>query len=545
MTREQRPPRNAPLHCRVRVGYAPAVDIERPSRADLAVVYRPDPRAVSASVAIVAAVFIGVYQLTRPGALLGLNEYDDGVYLASSVRLVHGSLPYRDFAFPHPPGIPLLFAPFAWLLRNLSDRTLLGFSRVITMTVSVCNVALIAYVLRRRHWLGVLAASLSFAVFPLAVTANKALLLEPYVVFFVLAGVALVLDGDSLAVGRRFLLGFVVLGFALTVKLWAVLPIAVVVVLCAPAIRSLWRRVLGGLAIGALVPMLPFFLAAPRDFFRQVVTLQLERGESFGAVSTKERIELVTGFRSYPTLLGGASGAITLLVLFIGAVALSFVLRRRLTTLDWFATVSALLVSIVLIKSWDFYMHYGYFTAAFLALAGGCAVDAYATTWEQWGTHRPALRRAGVAVMAVAIGVAGAVGAVRGRAVIGDYPGLLTVGDPGVQTAAFIPRGSCVVADEVSLLLNADRLSNGSGCPAMIDSFYEWLLELPDRPPPSGPPYPDVFVEKWRRWFAQADYVVLSADPFRVPWSAELTEWFNQRFQQVGRPGPVVYRRVD
>ena len=506
--------------------------------------YRPDPRVVSAFVAIATAVLIGVYQLTRPGALLGLNEYDDGVYLASAVRLVHGSLPYRDFAFPHPPGIPLLFAPFAWLLRNLSDRTLLGFSRIITMAVSVCNVALIAYVLRRRHWLGVLAASLSFAVFPLAVTANKALLLEPYVVFFVLAGVALVLDGDSLATGRRSFVGFVVLGFAVTVKLWAVLPIAVVAVLCIPAARALWRRALGGLTLGAVVPMLPFFLAAPSDFVRQVVTLQLDRGESFGVLSSKERLVFLTGFRSYPTLPGGTSGAITLLLLFAAAVVLSFVLRRRLTTLDWFALIASVLVSVVLLRSSDFFMHYGYFTAAFLALAGGCAVDAYAITAERWCSSRALVRRVVLAAMATAICVAGAVGAVRGRAVIVDYPGILTVGDPGGRTAAFIPRGSCVVADEVSLLLNANRLSNGSGCPAMIDSFYEWLVELPERPPPSGPPYPDALVAKWRGWFDRADYVVLSVDAFRVPWSPELSEWFNQHFERVGTPGPVVYRRV-
>jgi hypothetical protein len=51
-------------------------------------------------------------------------------------------------------------------------------------------------------------------------------------------------------------------------------------------------------------------------------------------------------------------------------------------------------------------------------------------------------------------------------------------------------------------------------------------------------------VAKWRGWFDRADYVVLSVDAFRVPWSPELSEWFNQHFERVGTPGPVVYRRV-
>ena len=42
------------------------------------------------------------YQYTRPGFLLGVTEYDDGPYFGSAVRLVHGSMPYRQFVLVQP-----------------------------------------------------------------------------------------------------------------------------------------------------------------------------------------------------------------------------------------------------------------------------------------------------------------------------------------------------------------------------------------------------------------------------------------------------------
>ena len=55
------------------------------------------------------------YQYTRPGFLLGVTEYDDGPYFGSAVRLVHGSMPYRQFVLVQPPGITLLMSPAALL----------------------------------------------------------------------------------------------------------------------------------------------------------------------------------------------------------------------------------------------------------------------------------------------------------------------------------------------------------------------------------------------------------------------------------------------
>src|SRR6516162_11115450 len=60
--------------------------------------------------ATLLALGLRVYVLLRPGLLL-VTQYDDGPYFGSAVRLVHGVLPYRDFAFVQPPGITLLMGP--------------------------------------------------------------------------------------------------------------------------------------------------------------------------------------------------------------------------------------------------------------------------------------------------------------------------------------------------------------------------------------------------------------------------------------------------
>jgi hypothetical protein len=66
---------------------------------------------------IAAATAVGLvlrlWQLSRPGYLFGVTEYDDGPYFGSAVRLVDGALPYRDFVLVQPPGIPLLMVPAA------------------------------------------------------------------------------------------------------------------------------------------------------------------------------------------------------------------------------------------------------------------------------------------------------------------------------------------------------------------------------------------------------------------------------------------------
>src|SRR5207253_1561347 len=91
------------------------------------------------------AIALGSYTLALPRGLTGVhgllnrNGYDDGVYLGTALRLVHGHLPYRDYAFVHPPGITLLMTPIALLGRVIGSRDALAIARIVTVLVAGVN----------------------------------------------------------------------------------------------------------------------------------------------------------------------------------------------------------------------------------------------------------------------------------------------------------------------------------------------------------------------------------------------------------------------
>lgn len=494
---------------------------------------------------VLACTAVLLYQLTRRGALLGLSEYDDGVYLGSAIRLVHGAVPYRDFAFPHPPGMPLLLSPLALVFRWSSERTLMGAARIITACIAVCNVWLLGRLLRHRGAVAVLAGSLALAVFPLAPLATKSVLIEPYLVLFCLLGCTLLFNGDAMSGGRRLFWASVLFGVAATVKVWAAFPVLALLLCCVPHWRSMWRRVLGGLALGFVVPSLPFFVAAPRDFVRQIVLVQAQRAPAFGSLSVGERLPFITGLRTYSQLSGGVPLAALLLVMLLVLVASSMLLRRP-SSLDVFLLASSAITVVAMLVSGDMFMHYAYFSAALLALLGACAIGsllppADAPTAVSSGARRS--RALVHATVSVAVLTFGAVALVRTLDVIGPQGGLITVGDPGPQASASIPEGACVLFDEAAQAINANRFVGPDGCPPVTDTYYEWIVRDPGNPPPTAPPYDEGLVRAWRGWLDRADYVLLSADRFRVPWTPELVQWFDESFDPISQWYATVYRR--
>jgi len=98
----------------------------------------PRPLALTAVIftATLLAVGLRLYDLSRPGFLLGINEYDDGTDFGSAIRLVHGALPYRDFVIVQPPGITLLMFPVALATKAMGTDGGMAVARVITALAS-------------------------------------------------------------------------------------------------------------------------------------------------------------------------------------------------------------------------------------------------------------------------------------------------------------------------------------------------------------------------------------------------------------------------
>src|SRR5450631_3629038 len=179
---------------------------------------------------IVAITMLGLalrfYYLSRPGFLFGVTEYDDGSYVGSAVRLVHGMLPYRDFVFVQPPGITLLMTPVALLARVIGTDWGLAVARIATMLAGAAGVALAGLLVRHRGVLAALIACGVVAVYPDSVASAHTLLVEPWLVLFCLAGAVAVFDGDQITDSRRRLIwGGAAFGFAGVVEAWAIIPV--------------------------------------------------------------------------------------------------------------------------------------------------------------------------------------------------------------------------------------------------------------------------------------------------------------------------------
>ena len=409
------------------------------------------------------------YQLSLPFVLLGIhgytgNGYDDGVYLGAATRLVHGVLPYRDFDFVQPPGITLVMGPVALIGRVVGTRDAMAVARCLTAAVTGLNAALAAYVVRDRGKTAMLVAGVSLALFPLAVAADQSLLLEPYLVCLSLLGVIALFTRDGLASPRRVLLAGLVLGFAGTIKLWAVLPAAAALLCCVPKWRRGFFPLSLGLFVGFVVPSLPFFAFAPHAFVHDILTSQLHRGTSgLDGLSISQRLVMISGISGLPNINATTGLAVGLAIGLAALAALVYSTTwRRRSRLDWFILVATVIVIAGMFSSPEFYDHYAYFPAAFLALLLGVCISQVVTWVRQSAAHFGLARRRAPAVLAslavCTLFIVAVVLVVRqDTTYAASY--LSSSNDPAAIAEAEVPDGSCVVFDYAILAINADRFN--------------------------------------------------------------------------------------
>src|SRR3954447_20009959 len=183
---------------------------------------------IMCAVAVVAVVARGWLVLGHAG-LAGLEGYDDGVYYAGAAALVAGRSPYGDFLFLHPPGILLALSPFAALGAVTSDPVGLAAARVAFWVLGGLNAALVARVASRQGVVAAWVGGLAYALWYPAIYAERTSLLEALGNTGLL--VALLLLGRAGPASRRAqVLAGVAVGLSACVKIWMVVPLAVLVV---------------------------------------------------------------------------------------------------------------------------------------------------------------------------------------------------------------------------------------------------------------------------------------------------------------------------
>ena len=509
---------------------------------------------MNAAIVVITLLAIGLrlYQLTRPQYLLGVTEYDDGTDFGSAVLLIHGYLPYRDFIIVQPPGITLLMAPVAAATKALGTAWGMGVGRILTAVAGGVGAGLTGLLVRHRGLLAVILASGIVAVYPASVQAAHTVLLEPWLVLFCLLGALAVFDGDQLASSRRLVWGGLAFGFAGAVKVWAILPVLVILVLAARQPR----RALGfaaGVAVGFVVPVLPFAALAPRTFYNSVVLAQLVRVDVV-RVTLSYRLHQMTGLTDFSSLGPVPLTIVTvaIIVLIVGcAVAATRRSGQWPLPLEQFGYAATVLTIIAFLWPADFYYHYAGFLAPFLALAIALPVARLVATFGP--ATRPAQTAAGAPrrvtgwLSRYAAAAASVIIVILAVIQVGFETSLqppLAPTTPGLtgtiisQAERVIPPGACVLADQASYAIAANRFgSSRPGCVPMVDGVGSDYSLSQGRNAASGAQRVPAVRALWLSALRGAQYVWLSPLSYkRIPWTArDITVYFDQHF--VPAPG--------
>lgn len=466
---------------------------------------------------------------------LGAWGYDTGVYLGASIRLVHGVLPYRDFALMHPPGIALLLSPASALAPLIGTSSVLVLARVLTIATMGLNCLMVARLLRSRGQLASLVGGCFLALYSDGAASDTVVMLEPFLVAFTLASLLVLTSDGAVVSGRRVTWAGVLMGIAGVIKIWAVFPFAVVTLALLWRHRSDARRFALGAGAVATVVCLPFVVAAPRAFFTDVIQSQLQRTNG-DAPSTgwayRMNDMLHMAFRPFVTIPGSGVVAAVLLALAVGTA-----LRHRrsdLTFLDAVVVLSLVAVVASLLHASEFYPYYSYFPVTLGALAVGSLVGLVnRTVTERFPPRRGAHRRLRRGAMAVTLVTIAACFASSCLKFDRFYTTLRGLTPSGVALAAAIPQGACVTSNVAAYLLLANRFTpHTRACPAVVDPFGLWLAKAPRFPEPSPAELVPQVSEAWRTTFDRSQYVLI--DPqrnFLIPWTPRLETWFHDRFR--------------
>jgi len=483
-------------------------------------------------------------QYARAGFLFGVTEYDDGPYFGSAVRLVHGSMPYRQFVLVQPPGITLLMSPAALLSYWTGTAWGLAIGRILTLLAGTAGVALAGLLVRHRGLLAVLVACGITAVYADAVGAAHTVLVEPWLVLFCLAGALAVFDRDKITTStKRLAWGGVLFGFAGVVEAWAIVPVIVLAALCLPHLKRA-AIYAGGVAAGFLVPVLPFVIAAPRGFYHSLITAQIGYRAHAVRVTFLSRLRDLTGFpyaMDWPKttlLLAALVLVVCVIVAQAGAVAIT---RRPPPTLDWFAMASTALIVAMFLWPPQFHYHFAQFLAPFLALSLALSVsrllygaepgEDLAVSWPRTSGPRAA-RRLGMGIVSVTAVALAAAAVLQFRS---DAVYTPVMGPVPAAVGRLIPPGACVLTDQVSVTLLANRFeSSDPRCPQMVDSLGTTLALSHGLKPGTGAATVPAVTAWWKQAFSNAQYALFTrSNATRIAWSPALKAYLASHFTQI------------
>lgn len=503
--------------------------------------FRDTPKSPNSTILIIAllGLVLRLYQLALPGHLLGVTEYDDGVYFGAALRLAQGVIPYKDYVLVQPSGIAVILAPIALLAKLIGTADAMALARVITTFVDVANIVLVGMLLRHKGRVATAIGCAFIAFYPEAVATSQTVLLEPYLCFFSLLSFLAIFEGSHVRRHPKALLvGGVLLGIAGSIKTWAIIPAVVVLIVVVLDLKRDFRKplyVVLGMVVGVGAMLGPFVASAPGAFFHDVIFVQLSRIPG-GRVGFLTRLNDIGGSGPLQWLFGHGRIVVwicvsVLIVAMVLAMLETFSSRSQLGI---FSLVTSAAVLAALFWPNDFYYHYADFIAPYLALTSAYGVAKlervircpFAVPWgSKWSTILGLFSL--LLVVSLNIGF---------ESQIPDAPVPMKLAD------SVIMSGACVVSDHTSLLIASDRFfSRKSSCPKMIDSFGTALAISGGHTINGGASQSYLLVSYWLSDLRRADYVWLApANERRLPWTSVTESYFHLHFVEIASGRSIV-----
>src|SRR5262249_31383301 len=231
---------------------------------------------------------------------------------------------------------------------------------------------------------------------------------------------------------------------------------------------------------------------------------------------------------------------VALLIGVLIATAAVFVMRfRSLTLFDAMTWACCLTIAIALLWETNVADRYSNLLAAFLAITVASALALLTEPGPGWQPILPTLVTPVVAA-ALVVGLVPLQLSSAHRYLAGSQ-------DTADQLQAAIPAGSCVLLDQATTGIAADRFSSSAACPFVVDAYGTWVDRVPGHPPPNSAAdlSPDL-TKQWKEWMTRADYVVQAWPPSTlIPWTPDLHSWFVHNYKAVlQEPGISIFKRT-
>ena len=443
-----------------------------------------NPAAVVTVAMALVAVGLQVLRLTRPGVILAGGSYDTTLYLGSAIRLVHGALPYRDFALLQPPGLVLTMSPFALVSLLTGSRGGLIVLSLCTPVLAGANVLLLGRLVAHRGWRAALTACALLAVYPAMYEALLDGLLEPLMCLFCLLGAVLVFDGDGFAGRWRIIAGGVAFGFAVSILVAAVVPALVMAALWVKHPRARLLPYAGGAVVGFMAPVLPFLALAPGSLVHDTVVTQLLRVRGVTRTPLATRLQEMTFAIPHGSVIEALAAVLMVAAVVVGALIWA---RSRLGPLEWFAIGATVVLGAAQFVIATYYAHFPAMLLPYPAILLGFAMARL--TRRRWRRLVPA-----VAVLAFIAAVVG---------LTFRFASMSSV-DYGPIVDAVIPANGCSMAENTQVLVQSDRFeSTVPDCTTLVDPYSTYLVYARS---PGGPLPAD------RLALEHTDYLVVSSN---------------------------------